>query len=245
MNKGNTLAELADYSILKVLVPVDRTQVKAGQELELVIEGKPIASKVMAMVPLPEPYAPLRELATPWAAAWVNVANPDGALEPGMRVRGPFAPTQPITAVPTRALRATAEEGDTLVQVVRFNTVVDVPVKVIGDAGFDRTQVSGPFLATDAAIVESTVPMASGTIIRFNGDPPVSGADGANAGALVDVTPPAAAPPVRVGPTGGNHVAPIGSPNANVPKNAGRPAANAKGSTGKAAKPAAGGGTPF
>ena len=253
VTKGNTLAELADYVILKVLVPVDRTAVKTGSEIELIVEGKPISGKVMALVPLPEQYVALRELATPWAAAWVNVANASGALEPGQRVRGPFAPLQPITAVPTRALRTTAGGEDTLVQVVRFNNVMDVPVKVIGDAGFDRTQVSGAFLPTDAAIVESSIPMAAGTVIRFTGDPPVSGAAGASTGSLVDVTPPVGGPVVPFG-RGGNRVAPIGSPDANVSKS-GRLSTGkttAKGTTTKgttptkpAAKPGTGGGTPF
>lgn len=251
VSKGQLLAELADYAILKVLVPVDRTQVKTGQEIDLVVEGKPVKGKVMALVPLPEPYVVLRELATPWACAWVNVSNPDGSLEPGQRVRGPFSPMQPITAVPTRALRA-AEGGDNVIQVVRFGNVLDIPVRVIGDAGFDRTQVSGAFIATDAAIVESSLPMAAGTVIRFTGEPPVSGAAGANTGLMVDVLPPAGAPPVRVG-AGGNRVAPIGNPDANLPaKGAARPGSSgstkpaAKGNTGKAApKPAAGAGTPF
>ena len=253
VTKGNTLAELADYAILKVLVPVDRTAVKPGADIELFVEGKAITGKVMALVPLPENYVVLRELATPWAAAWVNVANPNGALEPGQRVRGPFAPLQPITAVPTRALRTSAGGEDTLVQVVRFNNVLDIPVKVIGDIGFDRTQVSGPFLPTDAAIVESSIPMVAGTVIRFNGEPPVSGAAGTSTGSLVDVTPPVGAPVAPVG-RAGNRVAPIGSPDANVSKTArpGTGKAAAKGTTKGAtpakpatAKPAASGGTPF
>ena len=253
VTKGNTLAELADYAILKVLVPVDRTAVKPGAEMELIVEGKPISGKVMALVPLPEQYVALRELATPWAAAWVNVANANGALEPGQRVRGPFAPLAPITAVPIRALRTTAGGDDTLVQVVRFNNVMDIPVKVIGDIGYDRTQVSGAFLPTDAVIVESSTPMAAGTVIRFTGEPPVSGAAGASTGSLVDVTPPIGAPVSPIG-RGGNRVAPIGSPDANLTKS-GRPGTGkaAKAATTKptaptkppAAKPATGSGTPF
>jgi multidrug efflux pump subunit AcrA (membrane-fusion protein) len=250
VTKGNKLAELADYSVLKVLVPIDRTAVKVGEDLELIVEGKPHSGKVSALVPLPEAFATLRELATPWAAAWVTINNANGALEPGQRVRGPFAPLQPITAVPTRSLRAN-EAGDTLVQVIRFNNVLDIPVKVIGDAGFDRTQISGAFLATDAAIVASSMPLASGTVIRFNGDPPVSGASGITAGALVDYTPPVGAPVAA--PTGRpvNRVAPIGSPDANLPKTAakgssGTGKAAVKTTTKPAAKPAAGGaGTPF
>ncbi|MDB5352219.1 MAG: hypothetical protein JWN86_3466 [Planctomycetota bacterium] len=242
VSKGQTLAELADYAILKVLVPVDRTIVKAGSDLELFIEGKPITGKVMALVPLPESYAALRELATPWAAAWVNINNSSASLEPGQRVRGPFAPTQPITAVPSRAVHG-ASEGSGVVQVARFGNVLDIPVKIIGDVGFDRTQVAGPFLPTDAAIVESSFPMTAGTVIRFVGEPPVSGAAGANPGALVDLTPPVGGP----ARPGAGRVAPIGSPDGNTTGKTGtRPATGAVKAAPKTTKPApAAGGTPF
>ena len=99
----------------------------------------------------------------------MNIDNGSGALEPGQRVRGPFAPTAPITAVPTRAIRK-GDGSSGVVQVVRFGNVLDIPVKVIGDVGFERTQVSGVFLPTDAAIVESSMPMVAGTVIRFSGE---------------------------------------------------------------------------
>ena len=234
VSKGNILAELADTSILKVLVPVDRTIVKPGGDLEMIIEGQSITAKVMATVPMPETYAALRELAVPWAGAWVAINNGSGALEPGQRVRGPFTPTQPVTAVPTRALRS-GEGASGLVQVIRFGHVLDIPVKVLGDAGFERTQVSGAFLATDAAIVNSTVPLVAGTIIRFSGDPPVSGLAGAIAGAMVEVTPPVGGP---VAPSTGR-VAPIGSPDAGLPKigASSRPKGGTTKSPGKKAAP--------
>ena len=162
-DQARPLAELADYSILKVLVPVDRTAVKAGGDIELFVEGKPITGKVMATVPLPENFAILRELATPWAAAWVNIPNATTPWSPASGCRGPYAPTQPITAMPTRALRPRRRRQAPAGADRPFNgNVLDIPVKVIGDAGFDRTQVSGPFLPTDAAIVEISIPMASG-----------------------------------------------------------------------------------
>ena len=247
VSKLNTLAELADNAILKVLVPVDRTAIKAGADLELFVEGKPISGRVSAMVPLPEGFALLRELATPWAGAWVSINNSAGALEPGQRVRGPFAPTQPISTVPTRAVKIIDTET-AILQVIRANVVLDVAVKVIGDAGFDRTQISGPFLPNDAVIVATTVPMAAGTVIRFSGEPPVSGAAGTISGDLVDVTPPIGGP---VTPGVGSRVAPIGSPDANVPKGAAK--GTAKTGTGKAASkiptkakvPAGGSSDPF
>ena len=202
VTKGQTLAELADYSVLKVLVPWTASIVKTGSDIELSIEGKPIAGKVMALVPLPETYVVLRELATPWAAALVNVANANGALEPGQRVRRPLRPLAADHGRPHPRPAQGGRRRGHLVQIVRFNNVLDIPVKVVGDIEFDRTQVSGAFLPTDAAIVESSIPMASGTVIRFNGEPPVSGAAGTSTGSLVDFTPPVGgrSPPPRADP---------------------------------------------
>lgn len=214
VSKGNTLAELADFSIMKVLVPVDRTIVKVGAELELFVEGKPISGQVLAMVPLPESFGLLRELAIPWAAAWVSINNGSGTLEPGQRVRGPFTPMQPITALPARALRSVDGDSAT-VQVNRTGLVLDIPVKILGDAGFERTQVAGPFSLSDEAIVETSVPMIAGTTIRFSDGGAVSGADVGSTGRLTVATPPVGGP-VTAGT--GRGIAPIGSPDVNVPK---------------------------
>ncbi len=243
VTKRDLLAELGDFAILKVLVPVDRTVVKAGTEIELIVEGKAVTGKVLALVPLPENFSVLREIATPWAGAWVSLDNASGSLEPGQRVRGPFAPMQPITAVPNRALRraADASSGAGLVQVIRNGNVLDMPVKVLGDAGFDRVQVSGAFLPSDGVIVESSLPMAAGTVIRFNTDPALSGAGDSTRGSLVDVTPPVGGP---AAPAAGR-VAPIGSPNASPKVGASGKTNAGKAATKPAAKPAGGGATPF
>src|SRR5262245_60722130 len=84
--KGTIVAEVADVSGFRVLMPVDRAAVKEGSTLNLVVEGKPATGRVQALLPLADSFAVLRELATPWAGAWVGVENRGGALEPGQRV---------------------------------------------------------------------------------------------------------------------------------------------------------------
>ena len=85
--KGTTIAELADVSALKTLLPVDRRSVSSGAALTVQVEGQEVAGKVQAILPLPAQFAALRELATPFAAAWVVVPNTKGELEPGLRVQ--------------------------------------------------------------------------------------------------------------------------------------------------------------
>jgi multidrug efflux pump subunit AcrA (membrane-fusion protein) len=245
VTKGTTLADLADVSSLRVLVPVERNAVKEGGSLELVIEGKGVNGKVQTMLPLPDTFAPLRELATPWAAAWVTFANADGkAHEPGQRVRDPFLPTAPIAVVPSRAVRDSEESAAaTSVQVVRSEYVTSVPVRLLGPAGPERMQVSGPFRPADLAIVESTVPLVAGTLIRFasSGDGPVEGVAPKQGlpGVVADLEPPvgSAAPG-----SPGSRIAPIGAPDSRAPKSSrGTVKSTVKPANKGTSKPAAGG----
>jgi hypothetical protein len=57
------------------------------------------------------------------------------------------------------------------VQVIRNEYVTDVKVKVLGNPGPDRVQVSGALRPNDALIVSSSVPLLAGTLIRFSGNP--------------------------------------------------------------------------
>jgi RND family efflux transporter MFP subunit len=239
VSKGTTIAELVDTSYLKVLVPVDRTMVKSGSTLELFCEGKTVTGKIQALLPLSEAFAALRELATPWTAAWLSVANSDGALEPGLRVRGPSLPSAPVATVASRSVHNAASAGGGNVQVVRGDYVTNIPVTVLGSTGPERTQVTGPFRPSDLLIVESSVPLAAGTFLRFevegtSGNRPVEGSTPkpGESGAMANITPPSGA---------GGHVAPIGSPGGTSAKNpprtgtkpAAKPASNApaKGAT--------------
>ncbi|WP_337177603.1 HlyD family efflux transporter periplasmic adaptor subunit [Paludisphaera sp.] len=177
--KGTVIAELADLSTLKALVPVDRREVKAGGEATAAIEDQRRTARVQSIVPLPatEEYRPLRELAAPIAGAWVQVQNADGALEPGLRVRSVSLPVAPVAVVPRSAVKAAGAGGtDATVQVIRAEHVADVRVKTLGEVGPERVQVSGPFRSSDAVVVSTSVPLVSGTFIRFGVEGMLEGA---------------------------------------------------------------------
>jgi RND family efflux transporter MFP subunit len=223
--KGTTLAELADVSSLKALLPVDRRSIAVGAPLTVNVEGTDVAGKVQAILPLPETHLALRELVTPFAAAWLVVSNAKGELEPGQRMRPATVPVAPIAAVPKRALKR--EEGrdgsGAIVQVIRNEYVTNVPVHVLGDTGPERVQISGLLRGADALILSSSVPLLPGTLVRFGdgssdrgieGVPPNPSVGGADAG----ITPPGGARPRG---KAGSDLAPRG-PAANRPKPATR-----------------------
>jgi multidrug efflux pump subunit AcrA (membrane-fusion protein) len=246
VTKGTMIADLADVSTLRALMPVDRSTVKEGGTLEISVEGKAVAGKVQAVLPLPEHHAHLRELATRWEAAWLAIVSSDRGLEPGQRVSDPFVPDAPITVVASRAVHdLQSGAGQATVLVVRSDYVTLVPVRVLGNVGPERVQVSGPFRATDLAIVESSIPLAAGTYIRFGSNPdapietvpPKPGAPGR----VVDITPPTggAAPPG----TAASRITPIGAPDSNAPRAGSRTAkSGAKPAAKGAAKAATSGG---
>jgi len=213
LSKGAELAELADVSSLRACVPIDRTAVSVGADISLEVEGKAATGKVQAVLPLSETFARLRELAAPLAAAWVSVANSSGALEPGQRVLSPFLPAGALATVPTRAVHGDPDAASgSGVQVIRSEFVTDVPVRVLGNTGAESTQVSGPFRPNDVLIVSSSVPLVSGTLIRFgNGASSAVEAQGpkpGEVGEIAGITPPARS----------QGVAPIGAPGSAVPK---------------------------
>lgn len=220
VTKGTVLAELADVSSLKALVPVERDRARPGAALALESEGRTVTGKVQALVPLPESFAALRELAGSWSAAWVVVDNAEAAgLVAGQRVVSPFAPTAPIAVVPSRAIRrGPSGTASANLQLVRNEHVATVPVRVLGDTGPERTQVMGAFRAGDTVIVESSVALADGTFLRFPGAAP---------DAPLETTPPAPdavgtvaqiQPPSGAGPLPATRVAPIGAPESAIPR---------------------------
>jgi multidrug efflux pump subunit AcrA (membrane-fusion protein) len=229
--KGTAILELADVSSVRVLLPVDRTAVTLNGTVNFTIEGNGVNGKVQALLPLPERDATLRELASPLAAAWVVVANPSGAYEPGQRAHSPFLPNAPIAGVPSYSTLKN-DAGSPIVQVIRGERVTDVPIRVIGALGPDRLQVSGPFRTSDVLIQSTSLPLRAGTFIRFSDATPARTVEG--------VPPPAehVGEAAEVAPTG---IAPIGS-GRTAGRPANRPAAPA---TSPATKPATGGVTPF
>jgi multidrug efflux pump subunit AcrA (membrane-fusion protein) len=218
--KGAAIAELGDTTSLRAVLPVDRRTAAAGSTLTVPVEEQPVSCKVQAMLPLPESFARLRELATPFAVASVIFANPRGDLEPGLRARPAGVPTAAIAAVPKRALRPDDLRGaaSSMVQVIRNEYVTNVPVQVLGGVGPERVQVSGLLRETDALIVGSSVPLSPGTLVRFHdgtagreieGTSPNPSQGGVEAG----ITPPGASMPAgrsaaSPGPASGNSTTP-------------------------------------
>ncbi len=167
--KGATIAELADVTSLKTLQPVDRRTVAAVLSIQVHIEGREFSGKVQAIVPLPESFATLRELAAPFAAALIVVPNVKGDLEPGLRVQTSSIPSAPIAAIPRRAFKSEEGRGAdaVTVQVIREDHVTNVPVRVLGETGPDRVQVTGALRVSDSLIVSTSVPLLPGTLVRF------------------------------------------------------------------------------
>jgi RND family efflux transporter MFP subunit len=197
VSKGTVIAELVDVSSLRALVPLARAGTVVGGAVTVGVEGQPVTGKVQAVLPLSEGLAVVRELATPMASAWVVVPNAGGTLEPGQRVLSPALPTLPLANVPTHAVQnADGKKGAPAVQVIRNEYVTVVPVRVLGTPGPDRVQVSGALRPTDALIVNSSVPLQPGTLIRFGGSPaPLGTVEGttpnpAVVGEPADLTPP-------------------------------------------------------
>jgi RND family efflux transporter MFP subunit len=216
--KGTTIAELADVTSLRALQPVDRRSVTAGAPITVEIEGKEVGGKVSAVLPLPETYATLRELATPFAAALVVVPNTKGDLEPGLRVQTSSIPTAPLASIPKRACKSEEGRGSeaTMVQVIRDEHVTYVPVRVLGDTGPERVQVSGALRAADSLIVASSVPLLAGTLVRFGEGAAGGAANGTPGGAEAGITSPSAP---RGGPGGSGVAAPLqgGAPKRRTP----------------------------
>lgn len=225
---GSPVAELADVSSLRALVPVERSAAKVGTTARFLVEGRPVEGKIQSVLPLPSSYAALHELATPLAAAWVVAPNADGALEPGLRVDSPALPTGPVATIPAPALAKGDDAANGMVRVLRGEYVAEIPVRVLGRPGPDRVQISGPLRPADALIVSSTVPLVAGTLVRLSGQAPTPtgpvepvAPDPTALGTPAEVTPPAASPTPAAARS---RVAPIGPPGSALPKTAPRPA---------------------
>lgn len=197
--KGTKVADLADVSSLRVLVPFERSAVSLGATVNVSVEGQIVAGKVVATLPLPETLSPLRELATAYTAAWLVLPNLKGEIEPGQRVLSPSLPTAPIATIPSRAVHEPpkGQSAGPRIQVIRNEYVTDLPVRILGHPGPERTQISGLLRPNDALIVSSSVPLLAGTLIRFSGSNTGGGIEGTNpnpaeGGELAGITPPRA-----------------------------------------------------
>jgi multidrug efflux pump subunit AcrA (membrane-fusion protein) len=204
--KGTPLLELADTSSLRTILPVDRRIVSVGATITVSVEEQEVSGKVQAILPLPEAFGVLRELATPFAAAAVTFPNARGELDAGLRARPAGVPTTAIANIPKRAVRPDEVRGAaaSMVQVIRNEYVTNIPVQVLGGLGPDRVQVSGLFRNTDALIIGSSVPLIPGTLVRFNEGPAARGIEAtspnpAHGGLDAGITPPGGGAPASSG----------------------------------------------
>ncbi|HZW34550.1 MAG TPA: HlyD family efflux transporter periplasmic adaptor subunit, partial [Isosphaeraceae bacterium] len=195
--KGTPIAEVVDTTSLRATIPVDRRSVNLGSSVTVPVEEREATGKVQAVLPLPQSFAKLHELATPFAAATVVFANSRGDLEPGLRVRPAGVPTAPIATVPKRAVRPDEIRGagGSMLQVIRNEYVTNVPVQILGGVGSERVQVSGLLRPHDALILASSVPLIPGTLVRFGNQAASHGIEGTSpnpalGGAEAGINPP-------------------------------------------------------
>jgi biotin carboxyl carrier protein len=162
---GERLLTLADTTTLTIEVPVDRSKVKMGTEIEISIEKTTVKAKVQAVLPADKSFEPLRTLINNLATAVVQVENPKGEFFAGQSVFTKVIPQQAFGHIPTLALQNTAD-GVRKVQVLRQGIVRDVPVQELTQMGAERLFVAGAFAADDEIIVSTTQPLKDGQIVK-------------------------------------------------------------------------------
>lgn len=159
---GEPLATLIDPSRLSVQIPVDRTAAKMGDAIDIAVEGKTARAALQQILPLTEPFEPLRELFHSIATGVAVIDNPTGSWQPGQTVTAALIPRAPVSEVPNGAIGNT-KSGGRRVQVIRDGFVRDVPVDLLGAVGEARTIVTGPFGANDELMVRSSKELPDGT----------------------------------------------------------------------------------
>ena len=190
---GEPLVTIAETTSLAVEVPADRTQLKAGAEIDLMVEQTAIKSKVQVVLPPIPQFESLRDMVSSLATAVVQIENPRGEFHAGQSVYTTLVPQHPFTPVPTTAIKAGTQEngneGKRYVQVLRQGVVRDISIQPLTQVGENRIFVAGAFALGDEVIVESSQPLKDGQQVR----PQTGGA------AATAETPPAAAAPAATG----------------------------------------------
>jgi membrane fusion protein, multidrug efflux system len=164
---GEPVLTLGEAAQLKVVLPVDRTQVAVDQMIEVRVEDQTVQGRVVNILPPKPEFEPLRELAASIATAVVTIDNKSGRLHVGQTVYSPLVPRQPVAEIATACL-SNLPTGRRRVQVVRDQVVRDVVVDLLGQVGPERIFVSGAFGEGDEIIVSSSQELADGTQIRPN-----------------------------------------------------------------------------
>lgn len=162
---GQSLARVIDPAKLRVEAPIDRSVAAVGGQVELMVEGVPVQTKVESIVALDARFDAVREIIPSPALGYLTIENAAGKLKAGQTVTTPFLPHDPVCAIPAQAV-TNLPDGRRKVQILRDNVVRNLSVQVHGRAGGDQFYVSGRFGNTDEVIVATTRELADGTPLR-------------------------------------------------------------------------------
>ncbi|MBI5758613.1 MAG: HlyD family efflux transporter periplasmic adaptor subunit [Planctomycetales bacterium] len=162
---GDRLLSLADTSKLQVEIPIDRSQAKVGDQIELKVEGAAINAKIEALLPLASQFESMRDLAASPASALVSIDNAQGKLAAGQTVHTKLIPLEPVALVPSVGV-TNVPDGNRKVQVLRSRVVRNIVVQILAQVGTERVYISGPLIAGDEIIVNSSQELPDGTVLR-------------------------------------------------------------------------------
>lgn len=162
---GQDLVRILDPKTLIAHVPVERTNIKVNDSIELMVEDQTVTGKVEAILPATERFGKLQDLFLSVADAQVVIDNSSGKLRPGQAVFSNMIPRHPVMEVPTSAVK-NGEDGERKVQVIREGFVRDLEVQLLGQIGETHVFVSGRFSAGDELVVSSSEELAAGSFIQ-------------------------------------------------------------------------------
>ncbi len=164
VNEGDLLMSLRDPSELAVRIPVNRNDVKAGDQLEITLDSGPATGTVQTILPLTEDWQALRQLVDTAAIAVVVLDNKAGKYQDGQTAYSKIVPRQPVVELANTSLN-NSETGTRIVQVIRDNVVRDIEVELLGPVGEGRSYVSGPLQERDELITQSSQSLVDGTVV--------------------------------------------------------------------------------
>lgn len=162
---GTPLVSLVDDSRLQVMVPMERSAVNQGEEVELEIEGETYKARITYSEALPKKYETLRDLSKSVVAVTCEIENSNHSLEIGQAVSSPLVPRYPVVEVPVESLD-NGKEGGRIVKILREQTVREVSVKTLGQVSSERLFVSGMFAPEDQLITKSSKSLEPGTVVQ-------------------------------------------------------------------------------
>ncbi|MCA9000155.1 MAG: HlyD family efflux transporter periplasmic adaptor subunit, partial [Planctomycetaceae bacterium] len=173
--EGEPVMRMIDPSELWVEIPVDRTQVKAGDSVSVPVDGADATGTIQAITEATGEFQKLQDLFQSVAIAKVLFDNGSGQLKPGQAVRSDMIPRHPIAEVPLSAIRNTGNaETERMVQIIRDGFVRNIPIQVLGQIGPTHVYVSARFTSSDELIASSSEPVPDGSWVRSLLDVPAS-----------------------------------------------------------------------